>query len=325
MFNDKVIAITGAAGFIGSQMAEFLNSSGFSNLVLVDDFAKKEKIENHKDLIFSCKVHRDQFENWLKTHPKKVSFIIHLGARTDTTEKNYEILKELNLDYTKWIWEYCSENKIPLIYASSAATYGDGAFGYKADHRLPGKLKPLNPYGISKNEFDIWALDQKHEPPFWAGLKFFNVYGPNENHKGRMASVIFHAYQQILSKKTVNLFRSHHPDYEDGAQQRDFIYVKDVIKVIHWMMTHKIKSGLYNLGSGNARTFNDLVKAVFHTLNLPVKIKYIDTPSDIREKYQYFTEADMKKLRNQGYSEPFFSLEEGVEDYINNYLSADKS
>jgi ADP-L-glycero-D-manno-heptose 6-epimerase len=318
------IAVTGAAGFIGSCLVAHLNQLGYNRLVLVDDFSRKGKALNLKDALFSYKVHRDQFEDWWKMHPEAIDYVFHIGARTDTTEADYEILKTLNLDYSKWIWEYCAQKKIPLVYASSAATYGNGELGYKDDEKIIRKLKPLNPYGVSKNEFDHWALEQKHKPPFWAGMKFFNVYGPNEFHKGRMASVIFHTFLQIQKNGAMKLFRSHNPDYKDGEQLRDFVYVKDVLNVLVWMMEQQPKSGIYNLGTGQARTFKDLAAAVFKTLQLPKHIEYIDTPPDIRDKYQYFTEADMAKLKKAGYPAAFFSLENGVADYVKNYLLTGK-
>ena len=256
----------------------------------------------------------------------KIDFIYHLGARTDTTEFDYSIHEKLNVEYSKKIWHYCVEKKIPLIYASSAATYGNGELGYKDDHGLVKNLQPLNPYGISKNEFDKWALNQFHSPPFWTGLKFFNVYGPNEYHKNRMASVVMHSYNQLLNTGRVKLFKSHKPDYKDGEQLRDFIYVKDVINICYWLMQQSSQlekgpaSGLYNVGTGKARTFNELVHSIFKALNREAVIEYIDTPPEIRDKYQYFTEADITKLRNAGYNEGFYSLEEGVGDYVKNFL-----
>jgi ADP-L-glycero-D-manno-heptose 6-epimerase len=195
-----------------------------------------------------------------------------------------------------------------------------GEKGYLDDHALVNDLKPLNPYGISKNEFDKWVLQQDKTPPYWAGLKFFNVYGPNEYHKGRMASVIFHAFNQIRETGKVKLFKSHHPDYRDGEQLRDFIYVKDVVAVLHFLMNHGSKSGIYNLGTGKARTFKDLARSTFTALGKKENIEYIPTPEDIRDKYQYFTEADMGKLKSSGYDKAFSSLESGIEDYVQNYL-----
>lgn len=325
------IIITGAAGFIGSCMVQFLNEQGFENLILVDDFGVEEKRINWEGKQFQTIVERYNLFDWLNTHKPKIDCVIHLGARTDTTEFDYAIHQELNVDYSKDIWIYCTEKQVPLIYASSAATYGDGSLGYNDDHEIIEELKPLNPYGISKNEFDKWAVKQKLHPPFWAGLKFFNVYGPNEAHKKRMASVIFHSFNQIQSNGFVKLFKSHRKDFEHGRQLRDFVYVKDVVEVIYWMFKKftgekpaPFTSGLYNLGTGKARTFEDLVKATFAGLDKEPKIEFIDMPEDIRDKYQYFTEANMQKLRDAGYSNEFYSLEDGVYDYVRNYLLKNK-
>jgi ADP-L-glycero-D-manno-heptose 6-epimerase len=324
MKQDETIAITGAAGFIASVLVSSLNKEGFNNLILVDDFSDEKKSENLSHKTFEAKVHREQFADWLKKHPGKVQHIFHLGARTDTTEMDYEVHKKWNLDYSKDLWDICTEQNIELVYASSAATYGNGEYGYTDDNQLSEKLMPLNPYGRSKNEFDIWALQQKQCPPFWAGVKFFNVYGPNEYHKGRMASVIFHAYHQIKESGEVTLFRSHNPDYKDGEQLRDFIYVQDIVSIIIWLMQHKPANGLYNAGTGTARTFLDLVKSIFKSLQLEEKINFRDTPEDIRDKYQYFTEADMNKLKKAGYNKAFYSLEEGIAEYVNLYLKEEK-
>lgn len=324
MQSTDVIAITGAAGFIGSYLTGLLNRKGYEQLILVDDFSSAEKLKNLDGKKYLLQIHRDDFPAWATEHPGTIQYIFHLGARTDTTEMDYSIHKKLNLDYSKLIWDICTAQKIPVVYASSAATYGNGEHGYTDSHDIIKELQPLNPYGRSKNEFDIWALEQEATPPFWAGVKFFNVYGPNEYHKGRMASVIFHAYRQIKEKGSVKLFRSHHPDYKDGEQIRDFIYVKDVVSMCLWLMQEQPGNGLYNAGTGKARTFNDLVTAIFHTLGKPLHIEYIDTPIDIRDKYQYYTEADMNKLLKAGYTQPMSSLEEGVEDYVSNYLQTGK-
>ncbi|MDP2235427.1 MAG: ADP-glyceromanno-heptose 6-epimerase [Bacteroidales bacterium] len=315
-----MIVITGAAGFIGSVVAGYLNEEKYENLVLVDAFNRPDKAFNYENKKYTQLVERDSFFEWIEKNHKDVEWVIHLGARTDTTEFDVKVFDKLNLNYSKDIWKICSKYELPLIYASSAATYGMGEFGYEDNHALVEKLKPLNPYGESKNDFDKWALDQTEQPSFWAGLKFFNVYGPNEYHKGRMASVIFHAYKQINEKGSVNLFRSHHPDFKDGMQLRDFIYVKDVARVIHFLMKNKPANGLYNLGTGEARAFLDLAKNTFNALGKTPEISFIDTPIDIRDKYQYFTEAKMDKLRKAGYNEKFTSLEEGVDDYVRNYL-----
>lgn len=315
-----MIVVTGAAGFIGSYLCEVLNAKGFNNLILVDDFSKQEKIVNHENLNSYQKIERSKFISWLNSTEETIDFIFHLGARTDTTEFKWEILEELNLTYSKAIWQLCASKNIPLVYASSAATYGNGEFGYDDNTEILDKLVPLNPYGDSKNEFDKWVIKQDIHPPFWAGLKFFNVYGPNEYHKGRMASVIFHAFNQIQEKGEMKLFRSHNPEYTDGGQLRDFIYVKDIASVCLFLMNEKPTSSIYNLGSGKARTFLDLAMATFTALNKSPNISFIDTPEDIRDKYQYFTEANMSKLIAAGYSSPFTSLESGVKDYVQNYL-----
>ncbi len=315
-----MIVVTGTAGFIGSAVVEKLNETGIKNLILVDDFTKEAKERNFIHKKFDLKIQREEFFNWFDENPEKIELIIHLGARTDTTEFDQHIFDVLNLGYSKEIWKRCSEYKIPLVYASSAATYGGGEYGYNDDHEIVKDLQPLNPYGRSKNDFDKWALNQESQPPFWAGLKFFNVYGPNEYHKGRMASVILHAFNQINETGKVRLFRSHKPEFKDGEQLRDFVYVKDVADVILFLMNQKPNSGLYNLGTGKARTFLDLAKATFAALDKEPNIEFIDTPVDIRDKYQYFTEANMTKLRKAGFDKPFTSLEAGVGDYVRNYL-----
>ena len=319
-----MIVITGAAGFISSCLVAHLNKLGYKDLILVDDFSHQNKKANYENKIFKERVDRSDFFKWLDENQRFTQMIIHLGARTDTTEFNKDIFDKLNLNYSKKVWEKCIEYALPLIYASSAATYGLGEFGYDDNHDVPKKLKPLNPYGDSKNNFDIWALEQKRKPFFWAGLKFFNVYGPNEFHKGRMASVIFHTYNQIQKTGEMNLFRSHVSEYKDGEQLRDFIYVKDVVKVIAFLMEKRPESGLYNLGTGKARTFYDLASNTFKALNLKPKIAFIDTPEDIRNKYQYFTEANMQKLRSAGYDGGCKTLEEGVSDYVKNHLVGQK-
>lgn len=317
-----MIVITGAAGFIGSVVAGFLNKKNRQELILVDDFSRADKLSNYNKKNYEQLINRNDFVSWLDVNHSKVDFIIHLGARTDTTEFNYSIFEELNISYSKAIFTACTKYDLPLVYASSAATYGLGEFGYHDDHEIVSQLKPLNPYGESKNEFDKWVLGQSETPPFWAGLKFFNVYGPNEYHKGRMASVIFHAFNQIMNKGEVKLFRSHRPDFEDGMQLRDFIYVMDVAAVIDFLMNERPANGLYNLGTGKARAFYDLAVSTFKALDLEPNIIFIDTPEDIRDKYQYFTEADMSKLLKAGYDQPFYSLEDGVSEYVNNYLKS---
>jgi len=315
-----MIVVTGAAGFIGSCLISKLNLEGFRNIVAVDKFNIREKEPNLMGKSVIEMVDRDSFMNWLDKNAEKVEFVFHLGARTDTTEFDMELLNRLNLDYSKSIWNSCVKYQIPLVYASSAATYGGGELGYDDNHEVIDKLEPLNPYGVSKNEFDKWVLKQSEKPLFWAGLKFFNVYGPNEYHKGRMASVILHAFNQISKTNAMKLFRSHNPEFKDGEQMRDFVYVKDVVDVCYFLMHHRKDSAIYNLGSGTARTFLDLVKATFKAIGVEENISFIDTPADIRDKYQYFTEANMAKLKSIGFTQEFTSLEAGVADYVGNYL-----
>jgi ADP-L-glycero-D-manno-heptose 6-epimerase len=329
-FLSNMIVVTGASGFIASCLVSRLNEDHFFDLILVDDFSGKsnniyhEKTgKNYLGKKYKSLVDRKDFPEWLRKNEDQVQFVFHIGARTDTTEFSKAIFDELNLEYTKELWQICAEFAVPFVYASSAATYGGGEFGYKDDHNIIPSLKPLNPYGESKNDFDIWALQQSKAPFFWAGLKFFNVYGPNEYHKGRMASVVFHAFNQISQSGGMKLFKSHRSDFADGGQKRDFIYVKDVTEVCMFLMHHRKNSGIYNLGSGKARTFLDLANATFQSMGQSPVVEFIDTPADIRDKYQYFTEADMSKLRSIGYSKPFSTLEDGVSDYIENHLLRD--
>lgn len=320
MQSQKTYVITGAAGFIASYLVGFLNRQGIDQLILVDDFSRPDKAANLADKKYLQKVERATFFDWLKTNTIPIDGVFHLGARTDTTEMNYAIHEALNVVYSQHIWNWCTEKNIPLVYASSAATYGNGELGYIDDHKIVDQLQPLNPYGVSKNNFDAWALQQTTTPPFFAGVKFFNVYGPNEYHKGRMASVIMHAFYQIQSKGSMTLFKSHHPDFKDGEQIRDFIYVKDIVSICVWLMEQQPTSGLYNAGTGEGRTFVDLANGLFSAIEKPADIQFIDTPIDIRDKYQYFTQADTKKLRAAGYSIPFTSLEDGIKEYVTEFL-----
>jgi len=318
------ILLTGAAGFIGSYVLGALNALGMEDIIIVDDFSRPVKRKNLENKTYSSKIERSKLPLFLLKKRKKIlkpDFVIHLGARTDTTEFDENIFNELNVKYSQLIWEFCVREQIPLIYASSAATYGIGDKGYSDDEKLIRELKPLNPYGWSKQRFDCWVLGQNVIPPRWYGLKFFNVYGPNDYHKGRMASVVFHGYRQIKEKGFMRLFRSHRSDIADGFQKRDFIYVKDVAEVIIYLMKFPVASGIYNVGSGQARTFLDLANAVFAACKLTPRIEWLDTPLDIRNTYQYYTCADMSKFRrNAAYTKPFTSLEEGVHDYVTNYL-----
>ena len=328
-----MIVVTGAAGFIGSCMVKRLNDAGYQDVLAVDDFSRPDKNRNLDGKQLWGQMDRMNFVRWLERNHADVQAVIHLGARTDTTEQSVEIFNELNLEYSKALWMICSGFDLPLFYASSAATYGLGEQGYSDDHATIPLLRPLNPYGQSKQDFDVWVLEQitsspitsspitnYQSPSHWAGFKFFNVYGPNEYHKGRMASVIMHTARQIKSTGAMKLFRSHRPDYQDGAQSRDFIYVKDLVDVLLYFLENKPANGIYNLGTGQARTFLDLAIGTFHALDLEPKISFVDTPADIRDTYQYYTQAEMGKLREAGYQEPFIGLEEGIEDYVKRYL-----
>lgn len=314
------IVVTGASGFIGANLVHALNQAGFENLILVDEFETSAKHLNLLDAVYAKKIHRDIFVDWLNENPSEVEFIFHLGARTDTSEFNFRVLDSLNLSYSKQLWEICTAKQIPIVYASSAATYGLGENGFSDAHELVPVLKPLNPYGLSKQLFDVHVLQQKENPPFWCGLKFFNVYGPHEQHKVRMASVVYHAYQQIVQTGSVKLFKSHHADFADGEQLRDFIAVDDVTKVCIWLYEQyklgKSDHGIFNLGTGKAQTFNQLAEAVFAALAITPNIEYIEIPIDIRDKYQYYTQADMRKLKAAGYTAPFRTLQEAVPRYI---------
>jgi len=319
--------LTGAAGFIGSALLAHLNENGITDVILVDDFVNyPTKAPNLAGKRFLQKVERDLlFDTWDREQwPLKG--VYHLGARTDTTEPDADLFDRLNRNYTRQVWDRCTAQQIPLIYASSGATYGLGEHGYKDDDALAEVLTPLNEYGRSKNDFDKWVLTQTETPPHYYGLKFFNVYGPNENHKGRMASVIWHTFQQVRKTGAMKLFRSHNPDYADGHQRRDFIYVKDLVAVNHWLMTNlPAPNGLYNLGTGHSRTFLDLATNTFTAMGRTPDISFVDTPADIRDKYQYFTEAEMGKLRAAGYDKPFATLEEGITDYVTRYLIPGKN
>lgn len=292
----KQTIVTGSSGLIGGALVRRLKELGYS-VVRVDSWGEYE-------------IHLNDLFRWLSVEHEDVSFSIHLGANTNTLETDAEIFKKYNYGYSESLWYRCNRYKIPFIYASSAATYGDGKLGY-SDSLSPYDLTPLNLYGHSKNEFDKFVLSHNHinDAPFWAGLKFFNVYGFNESHKGKMASMIYHAYNQIKEKESVRLFK-------DGHQSRDFIYVQDVVNVILWMMNNPPESGIYNVGTGQARSFNDMANAVFDALNYPLEIDYFDMPEDMKNKYQSYTQADISALKNAGYIAPFNSLESGVNQYI---------
>jgi ADP-L-glycero-D-manno-heptose 6-epimerase len=311
-----MILITGAAGFIGSRLARRLAAEGAGTLVLADDFSRADKAPNHEALRDAVRVDRAQLWDWLRGREHELEAVYHLGARTDTTETDEDLFERLNLQFSRTLWRLCTEARVPMVYASSAATYGDGSLGFSDGLSLLPQLRPRNAYARSKHAFDLWVLEQDRTPPFWAGFKFFNVYGPGEQHKGRMASVVWHAGQQIRETGALRLFRSHRPEYQDGGQQRDFIFVDDVVKALRWMMMQRSACGIYNLGSGQARTFLELGQAVFAAMGRAPEIRFIGMPADIRDAYQYFTEADMTKLRNIGFPLPFVPLEEGVRRYM---------
>jgi len=313
------IIVTGGAGFIGSCIIRELNEAGISDVIVVDDIASTEKWRNLVNKKYTEYINKDNFLEQLSRFRGRVTHVIHMGACSATTETNFDYLYQNNFAFTKALWEFCAENKISFLYASSAATYGDGSNSFD-DCGDIGNLRPLNGYGYSKQLFDLWAEKQVKKPPQYVGFKFFNVYGPNEYYKGSMASVVLHGYRSVREEGRVKLFKSYRKEYGDGEQLRDFIYVKDICRVIRFMMEHPQISGLYNLGTGQARTFRDLGRAVFSALGLSECISYIDMPESLRPKYQYFTQASMEKLRKAGYVQPFYSLEDGVKDYVQQYL-----
>lgn len=318
-----MIIVTGAAGFIGSNIVNDLFRAGYREVVAVDldDLVTESLYLNDKSLV---NVPFDDLANFIDANHQRIQAIIHMGACSDTTETDPKVFETYNLSNSKMLWSKAADYGLVFIYASSAATYGDGALGYSDTLEHIYQLRPLNMYGQSKQDFDLWALAQSKKPLFWAGLKFFNVYGPNEDHKGRMASVVRHAYYQISRTGSMRLFRSHHSDFKDGEQIRDFVYVKDVVKVVLFLMEQRSKSGIYNVGYGKGRTFNALVEATFQAMGLDCNIEYIDTPLDIRDKYQYYTCATVDALKNLGYGEEMTSLEAGVRDYVCNYLAQEK-
>ncbi|MBK8954108.1 MAG: ADP-glyceromanno-heptose 6-epimerase [Saprospiraceae bacterium] len=314
-----MIVVTGAAGFIGSCLVSYLNHRGHDNLILADALSKKET-PNLYGKKFSAYFDRRIFLNWLESNASQIEFVFHIGARTDTTEFDEQIFEELNVNYSKRIWKICTDYDIPLVYASSAATYGSGEFGYSDDHSKISLLQPLNPYGWSKQYMDQWVLTQDAHPSRWAGFKFFNVFGPNEYHKGRMASVIFHACNQILLSGKMKLFRSNDPSIKDGEQKRDFIYVIDVLEVLYDFYISSRPNGIYNMGSGEAHTFKDLVHFTFESLEIPEQIEYIDMPSDLMKTYQNYTCADMQKLYQSGYNRPMSPFRDSVHAYVKYFL-----
>lgn len=319
-----MIILTGAAGFIGTNMLIELNNAGCDDVLVVDEVKQTTKWQHLVGLGFRDYLHKDDLWQWLDRNPNTgLDGVVHLGACSDTREPDFDFLVRNNVQYSQRLWQLCSQRGVPFIYASSAATYGDGKNGFSDDHNLIAKLRPINAYGYSKHMFDLWAIRQKECPPNWAGLKFFNVYGPFEDQKVGMASVIYHAYRQIQENGNVKLFKSYIPEFKHGEQLRDFIYVKDVVAAVKFFLDARVDSGLYNLGTGQARTFYDLASSVFAALDKPVNIEYIDMPQDVRAHYQYFTQADVSKLREFGFVKEFTSLEDGVQEYVTSLLAND--
>ena len=314
-----MIIVTGGAGFIGSCIVRELNNMGHEDIIIVDNIQKTEKWKNMRNKRYIEYISRNDFLDRLPEFAGKVSHVIHMGACSATTELDFDFLYKNNFEYTKTLWKFCTENQCSFIYASSAATYGAGEFGFD-DKMDIKKLLPLNCYGYSKQLFDLWVEKQSLAPRQHVGFKFFNVYGPNEYYKGSMASVIFHSFNKILETGQMGIFKSYKEGYEDGKQLRDFVYVKDLCKVVHFMIDHPEVSGLFNLGTGTARSFYDLVAATFDAMGVKRNITFVEMPESLRPKYQYFTQAKMDKLREAGYKEDFYSLEEGAKDYVQNYL-----
>jgi ADP-L-glycero-D-manno-heptose 6-epimerase len=317
----KQIVVTGAAGFIGRNIVAELNARGTDDLLLVDHLGTDEKWHNLVGLRYEDILDPAAFLTRLEAGAiGGVEAIIHLGACSATTERDADYLLRNNYHYTRTLCEWSLKNKAKFIYASSAATYGDGAEGYSDDDARLNILRPLNMYGYSKHMFDQWALKHSLFDRI-AGLKYFNVYGPYEDHKGDMRSMVNKSYAQIKKEGKVRLFKSHRPDYSDGEQMRDFIYVKDAVAVTLHFLEHRDRAGLFNCGTGKARSWKDLANAVFSAMGVPPQIDFVEMPEVLRGKYQYFTQADMSKLRNAGYTAPFTSLEDAVRDYVTTYLS----
>ena len=312
------ILVTGGAGFIGSSIVKVLNEHEISDIIIVDDVCESDKWKNLVGKKYLEYINKNQLFDVLPMI-ENITHIIHMGACSDTTQKDFDYLWKNNVEFSQRLYEYCVEKYLSFIYASSAATYGKGDYGF-SDKINCEKLIPLNRYAYSKHFFDLWVKRQIKKPKQCVGLKFFNVYGPNEYHKNKMSSMILQGYQQINEYGAVTLFKTMNDDILDGEQKRDFIYVKDICKLILWLLKHDNVSGLYNVGSGKARTYNDMVKLIFKILNKKEVIKYVDMPTEIKKHFQSFTEADIKSLREIGYDERFYTLEEGLNDYINNYL-----
>ncbi len=312
--------VTGGAGFIGSALVWKLNQQGIDDILVVDNLGSGEKWKNLVNRSYADYLHKATLLQLLqKGSLTNVTAVLHMGACSSTTEQDAEYLMENNYRYTRILAEYCLQNQVRFIYASSAATYGDGSLGFDDDPMLLPRLKPLNMYGYSKQLFDSWALRNNllHR---MVGLKFFNVFGPNEYHKGDMMSVVCKAFAQIRAGGRLRLFKSHRPDYAHGEQQRDFVYVKDCVDVVWWLLEHPEINGIFNLGRGQAQSWNELARAVFAAMEKPLALDYIDMPEAIREKYQYFTQADMNRLKARGCPAQSSNLADSVADYVRNYL-----
>jgi ADP-L-glycero-D-manno-heptose 6-epimerase len=331
-----MIVLTGGAGFIGANTLAALNARGRGDVLVVDDIGSSGQWRHLVGRSYLGYLHRDELWRWLAGEgpagsipapaagdPGSLDAVIHLGACSDTTEEDFDYLTVNNIRYSRRLWRLCARRGVPFVYASSAATYGDGSLGFSDDHELVPELEPLNAYGYSKHRFDLWALERAEEaPPAWYGLKFFNVYVPHEDHKGRMASVAHHAIGQARRKGRIRLFRSHRPDVEDGEQKRDFVWVGDAVETILNVLDRRPPSGLYNVGTGRARTFADMARAIFEALDRPPSIEYFDMPEDLRGRYQYFTEADVGKLKKAEAAPSWTSLEEGIARYVEHALAA---
>ncbi|MCM2323277.1 MAG: ADP-glyceromanno-heptose 6-epimerase [Oligoflexia bacterium] len=317
------LLVTGAAGFIGSRFVVSCQARGIP-VISVDRESHFADRTEHRGIAYGTIVDRGNLFEWLEREKPALRGIVHLGACANTMETDEAFFRKWNVEYSQKLWQLATRERLPLVYASSAATYGEGEQGYDDDESALGRLRPLNPYGRSKHAFDLWALEQEragHAPPAWSGFKFFNVYGPGERHKNKMASVVLHAFDQIQAKGEVRLFRSHRAGIADGHQARDFVFVDDVVSVLEFALARPLRRGIFNLGSGQARTYLDLTRAVFRSLDKPEKITFVDTPIEIRDKYQYFTQARMARLRAEGYAPPFTALETGVEAYVHELLS----
>lgn len=316
-----MIVVTGGAGFIGSAIVWKLNQLGKTNIIIVDELGKDEKWKNLVGLKYEDFVNKLEFIEQVLDDviPYNVEAIVHMGANSSTTEKDADHLIDNNYNYTKELAKYCVEKHIRFIYASSAATYGDGVLGFNDDESKLETLRPLNMYGYSKQLFDLWAKRNAISDRI-VGIKYFNVYGPNEYHKGDMRSVVHKAFEQVRDAGKVRLFKSLNPKYKDGEQMRDFVYVKDAVDMTLFFLDKPDINGIYNVGAGKARTWNDLVTSLFNAVGKPVNIEYIDLPNHLADKYQYFTEANLGKIKNAGYEKSTISLEDGVTDYVKNYL-----